>query len=120
LTLTFQLVKLIFDTTTGGLKTIEMNGIAETIQQSFGIYKGFRGNNDEAKNRSSGAYVFRPDGDIEVLNNNKVELTFYNGTRVKEVHQYVNEWISQVIRIYDKVNHVEFEWLVGPIPAERW
>ncbi|XP_037711114.1 lysosomal alpha-mannosidase [Drosophila subpulchrella] len=113
-----SLVKLTFDTTTGGLKTIEMNGIAETIQQSFGVYKGFRGNNDEAKNRSSGAYVFRPDGDIEVLNNNKVELTFYNGSIVKEVHQHVNEWISQVIRIYDEVNHVEFEWLVGPIPAD--
>ncbi|KAI8041890.1 hypothetical protein M5D96_003185, partial [Drosophila gunungcola] len=84
--------------------------------QSFGIYKGFRGNNGEAKNRSSGAYVFRPNGGIEILSN-KADISFYNGTRVKEVHQHVNEWISQVIRLYEGVNRVEFEWLVGPIPT---
>ncbi|XP_016995055.2 lysosomal alpha-mannosidase [Drosophila takahashii] len=111
-----SLVKLTFDTITGTLKTIEMNGVTENVQQSFAIYKGFRGNNGESNNRSSGAYVFRPDGEIEVLSNNK--LSFYNGTRVKEVHQHVNEWISQVIRIYDGVNRVEFEWLVGPIPTD--
>ncbi|XP_017121037.1 lysosomal alpha-mannosidase isoform X1 [Drosophila elegans] len=112
-----SLVKLTFDTTTGGLKTITMNGLTENIQQSFGIYKGFRGNNGEAKNRSSGAYVFRPDGGIEILRN-KADISFYNGTRVKEVHQHVNEWISQVIRLYEGVNRVEFEWLVGPIPTD--
>lgn len=116
-TITFQLVKLTFDTTTGGLKTVKMNGFTENIQQTFGIYKGYRGNNGESKNRSSGAYVFRPYGDIEIVNN-KVELSFYNGTKVKEVHQHVNEWISQVIRIYEDVNRVEFEWLVGPIPTD--
>ncbi|XP_016973536.2 lysosomal alpha-mannosidase [Drosophila rhopaloa] len=117
LTVENSLVKLTFNTTTGGLKTIEMNGLTETIDQSFGVYKGFRGNNGEAKNRSSGAYVFRPDGGFEKLNN-KVGISFYNGTRVKEVHQHVNEWISQVIRVYQGDNRVEFEWLVGPIPTE--
>ncbi|KMY89554.1 lysosomal alpha-mannosidase [Drosophila simulans] len=117
LTVETSLVKLTFDTTTGGLKTVEMNGLTENIQQTFGIYKGYRGNNGESKNRSSGAYVFRPSGDIEIVNN-KVELSFYNGTKVKEVHQHVNEWISQVIRIYEDVNRVEFEWLVGPIPTD--
>ncbi|KAH8328536.1 hypothetical protein KR067_010551 [Drosophila pandora] len=112
-----SLIKLVFDTTTGVLKTVEMNGITENIQQSFGIYKGFRGNNGEAQNRSSGAYIFRPDGNIEILSD-KVELSVYDGTKVKEVHQHFNEFVSQVVRIYDGINRVEFEWLVGPIPID--
>nr|CAD7445525.1 unnamed protein product [Timema bartmani] len=36
---------------------------------------------------------------------------------VEEVHQVYNEWVSQVIRVYKEDNHVEFEWLVGPIPV---
>ncbi|KAH8282961.1 hypothetical protein KR054_011171, partial [Drosophila jambulina] len=113
----FQLIKLVFDTATGGLKAIEMNGVGENIQQEFGVYKGFQGNNDGAVNRSSGAYIFRPNGDIEMLNG-RAQLSFYNGTLVKEVHQHWNDWISQVVRIYEDVNRVEFEWLVGPIPAD--
>ncbi|KAH8389461.1 hypothetical protein KR200_005988, partial [Drosophila serrata] len=112
-----SLIKLVFDTAKGGLKTIEMNGVRENIQQHFGVYKGFQGTNSEAKNRSSGAYIFRPDGDIEILND-KVLLNFYNGTRVKEVHQHWSDSISQVVRIYEDVNRVEFEWLVGPIPID--
>ncbi|KAH8410572.1 hypothetical protein KR009_003810 [Drosophila setifemur] len=111
-----SVVKLVFDTTTGGLKSIAMNGVSENIQQSFGVYKGFQSNNGEPQNRSSGAYIFRPDGDIEILNDN-IDLFFYNGTKVKEVHQHVTDFISQVIRIYDELNRVEFEWLVGPIPT---
>ncbi|KAH8341301.1 hypothetical protein KR059_002196, partial [Drosophila kikkawai] len=112
-----SLIKLVFDTAKGGLKAIEMNGVTENIQQHFGIYKGFQGTNKKAFDRSSGAYIFRPDGDIEILNN-KVQLTFYNGSRVKEIHQQWSDWISQVIRIYEDINRVEFEWLVGPIPAD--
>ncbi|XP_022222241.2 lysosomal alpha-mannosidase [Drosophila obscura] len=116
-TLENSLIKLVFDKSTGGLKRVEMNGVSENIHQSFAIYKGFRGNNGLSKNRSSGAYVFRPDGDIEVLND-KIEYSIYNGLNVKEVHQHVNKWISQVVRIYEGVNRVEFEWLVGPIPTD--
>ncbi|XP_034666350.1 lysosomal alpha-mannosidase [Drosophila subobscura] len=116
-TLENSLVKLVFNNRTGLLKTIEMNGVTENIHQSFAIYKGFRGNNGLAENRSSGAYVFRPDGDIE-LPNYKTTFSIYNGNNVKEVHQHVNDWISQVVRIYEAVNRVEFEWLIGPIPTD--
>ncbi|KAH8287906.1 hypothetical protein KR018_006961, partial [Drosophila ironensis] len=112
-----SLVKVIFDSESGSLKTIEMNGVSENIGQSFGVYKGFRGNNGESQNRSSGAYIFRPDGDVELLDE-KMDLIFYDGTKVKEVHQHVNPWISQVIRIYEGISRVEFEWLVGPIPID--
>ncbi|EDW76038.1 uncharacterized protein Dwil_GK14880 [Drosophila willistoni] len=111
-----SLIKLVFDNSTGKLKTVAMNGVTENIEQTFAIYKGYWGDNQGTVNRSSGSYIFRPDGDIKELSD-KIDLTVYNGDRVQEVHQHVNEWISQVIRLYDGVNRVEFEWLVGPIPA---
>jgi lysosomal alpha-mannosidase len=37
---------------------------------------------------------------------------------VQEVHQTFNDWVSQVVRVYPRSHHVEFEWLVGPIPVD--
>lgn len=37
---------------------------------------------------------------------------------MQEIHQECNEWVSQVIRKYNGEDHIEFEWLVGPIPNE--
>ncbi|EDW77501.1 uncharacterized protein Dwil_GK24523, isoform A [Drosophila willistoni] len=102
-----SLIKLVIDNESGRLKNIEMNGVSENIQQNFGVYKSYE----------SCPYTFRQNNDIEVFENN-FEFTVYDGTLVKEVHQQVNEWISQVIRIYEGVNHVEFEWLVGPISTD--
>ncbi|KAH8370017.1 hypothetical protein KR093_001891 [Drosophila rubida] len=113
----FTLVKLVFASKTGRLKTVEMNGVSENIEQTFAIYKGARGDNGASERRSSGAYIFRPDGDITLLADN-VQYSVYEGERVKEVHQHFNEWISQVVRIYEGVNRVEFEWLIGPIPID--
>ncbi|XP_037957645.1 lysosomal alpha-mannosidase isoform X2 [Teleopsis dalmanni] len=111
-----SLVKLTFGST-GHLINVQMNGVSEAIRQDFYYYKGAAGNNAEFKNRSSGAYIFRPNG-TEVLIATSVSLSIYEGQNVKEVHQRFNDWISQVIRIYDGVNRVEFEWLVGPIPIQ--
>ncbi|XP_043950322.1 lysosomal alpha-mannosidase-like [Drosophila biarmipes] len=102
-----SLVKLVIDNNTGRLKSVEMNGVSEHIVQNFGVYK----------THTSCAYTFRQDGNIEVFEDD-FEFTVYEGTLVKEVHQRVNDWISQVIRIYEDVNRVEFEWLVGPIPVD--
>ncbi|XP_037710586.1 lysosomal alpha-mannosidase [Drosophila subpulchrella] len=102
-----SLVKLVTDNQTGRLKSVEMNGVSEKIVQNFGVYK----------THTSCAYTFRQDGDIEIFEND-FEFTVYEGTLVREVHQRVNDWISQVIRIYEDVNRVEFEWLVGPISID--
>ncbi|KAH8410106.1 hypothetical protein KR009_006063 [Drosophila setifemur] len=102
-----SLIKLTIDNQSGRLKSIEMNGVSENIVQNFGVYDGL----------ASCAYTFRQSGDFEVIQDN-VEFTVYEGAMVKEIHQHWNEWISQVIRIYENVNRVEFEWMVGPIPVD--
>uniref|UniRef100_A0A182U141 alpha-mannosidase n=1 Tax=Anopheles melas TaxID=34690 RepID=A0A182U141_9DIPT len=53
------------------------------------------------------------DGPYSVDNNVKEKSDL-----VQEVHQIFNEWISQVIRVYAGQEHVELEWLVGPIPID--
>ncbi|XP_017840564.2 LOW QUALITY PROTEIN: lysosomal alpha-mannosidase [Drosophila busckii] len=116
-TLQNSLIKLVFDTSTGHLKSVEMNGVSEPIDQTFGIYNGARANNGAPSRRSSGAYIFRPNGTIALLQQ-KLSYTVHKGEKVQEVHQQFNEWISQVTRISEGVNRVEFEWLIGPIPIE--
>ncbi|KRF98686.1 uncharacterized protein Dwil_GK24522, isoform B [Drosophila willistoni] len=103
-----SLIKLVIDNKTGRLKTVSMNGVSESIEQKFAVYK----------TKDSGAYAFRSNGDVEEVDD-EVEFTVYEGALVKEVHQHVNEWISQVIRIYEGINRVEFEWLIGPIPTDE-
>ncbi|EDV31827.1 uncharacterized protein Dana_GF14353 [Drosophila ananassae] len=102
-----SLVKLVIDKQSGLLKSIEMNGVSEEIVQNFGIYK----------TNYSCAYTFRQEDELMLLHNS-IEFNVYEGSLVKEVHQHVNEWISQVIRLYEGVNRVEFEWMVGPIPLD--
>ncbi|KAH8282663.1 hypothetical protein KR054_009022 [Drosophila jambulina] len=102
-----SLIKLVIDNNSGHLKTVEMNGISESIDQTFGMYKTAR----------SCHYIFRQDADLELLED-PVQFTVYDGVLVKEIHQNFNEYVSQVIRIYEGVNRVEFEWLVGPIPID--
>ena len=113
----FGNVKLAFSKSSGRLVRVEMNNVVEHINQEFFYYRGAAGNNMEFKNRSSGAYIFRPNG-TEVLISEKATLTIVEGPLVKEVHQRFNDWISQVIRIYEGINRVEFEWLVGSIPVK--
>jgi hypothetical protein len=49
---------------------------------------------------------------------NHIKENTFSGDIVDEIHQNFSSWISQVVRIYKQENHVEFEWLVGPIPIE--
>ena len=40
-----------------------IDGIEKSVKQEMRWYEGFNGDNRESKNRSSGAYIFRPVGD---------------------------------------------------------
>lgn len=106
-----------FDTN-GFLSHITANGISSRLRQTFIYYEGANGNNVEFKNRSSGAYIFRPNG-TEKYVSDSVQLRVVKGNVVQEVYQVFNAWISQVVRVYADENHVEFEWLVGPIPVDE-
>jgi lysosomal alpha-mannosidase len=49
---------------------------------------------------------------------NRIKQNTFSGDIVDEIHQNFSSWVSQVVRIYKQENHVEFEWLVGPIPIK--
>lgn len=103
----------------GLLSEINVDGTRSNLSQNFLYYQGFAGNNREYKNRSSGAYIFRPiPGSVEQIVGIDVDLKVIRGDLVDEAHQVFNEWISQVVRIYKTEKYVEFEWMVGPIPID--
>ncbi|GAB1861211.1 Lysosomal alpha-mannosidase [Camponotus japonicus] len=88
------------------------------LVQSFHFYEGAEGNNEVFENRSSGAYIFRPKETSAKNFAYTGSYKIYKGPVVQELHHIINEWVSQVIRIYQGEEHVEFDWLIGPIPAK--
>lgn len=106
------------DTKTGLINKITMNEQTIDLAQEFLYYKGFVGNNSKFVDRSSGAYIFRPHGNIVKISN-KADLRVYKGPLVSEIQQKFNNWISQVIRVYGGESFVEFDWIVGPIPIDE-
>ncbi|XP_058057448.1 lysosomal alpha-mannosidase-like [Anopheles bellator] len=111
-----QYLNINFDSS-GFMSSITVDGVTNRLHQTFVYYEGALGNNAEYQNRSSGAYIFRPNG-TEKSVTETVQLTVVKGPTVQEVHQVFNDWISQVVRVYADENHIEFEWMVGPIPVE--
>ncbi|XP_037040043.1 lysosomal alpha-mannosidase isoform X1 [Bradysia coprophila] len=107
-------INLTFDGN-GQLASVTSNGATSRLKQTFFYYEGAVGNNREFLNRSSGAYIFRPNSTERIVSD-KVMTTVIKGPVVEEVHQVFNEWLSQVVRIYKDDNFAEFEWLVGEIP----
>ncbi|KAJ6645895.1 Lysosomal alpha-mannosidase, partial [Pseudolycoriella hygida] len=108
-------INLTFDES-GHLMSVTSNGETSKLTQTFFYYEGAVGDNKEFLNRSSGAYIFRPNNTLQILSD-KVMTTVIKGPIVDEVHQTFNEWLSQVIRIHKDDNFAEFEWLVGDIPV---
>ncbi|KAJ8675164.1 hypothetical protein QAD02_010950 [Eretmocerus hayati] len=88
-----------------GYKMIKWN-------QSFGYY-----NASQYSYQVSGAYIFRPQTIWDKIKSRNASFEIYKGPLVNEIHHVINDWVSQVVRIYDDTNHVEFNWLVGPIPT---
>ncbi|ESO12620.1 hypothetical protein HELRODRAFT_187930, partial [Helobdella robusta] len=118
-TLENEYLKLTFDNKTGLLSSImnkerklEINAV-----QSLKYYLSMAGDNWNGSRQASGAYIFRPDGDVQDFSKfGKTKLTIFNGNLVSEARQVFSDWASQVIRLYKGANHFEIEWTVGPIP----
>ncbi|EFA08767.1 lysosomal alpha-mannosidase [Tribolium castaneum] len=109
------------DEKTGLLKTVTMNGLTLEITQQFFYYKGFNGDNKGDENRASGAYIFRPKENEATVVSDSVTVTSISGSLVDEVRQQVNDWVTQIIRVYKGANnnYIEFDWLIGPIEVDK-
>ncbi|KAF2897558.1 hypothetical protein ILUMI_08618 [Ignelater luminosus] len=110
-------VNIEIDQNTGLISKVTMNGKTIPLEQNFFYYRGTVGNNARPENRSSGAYIFRPNGTDIYKISWKSSYQIFKGDLVSEVHQTFNDWVSQIIRIYNGENFVEFDWVVGPIPT---
>lgn len=100
------------DESTNLLKSVTMNGVIVEISQQFMHYQASNGTDD---NDPSGAYLFRPEG-VAIPFDNPTIISRTQGNVVDEVQQRVNDWITQIIRVYkDGSNYIEFDWLVGPL-----
>lgn len=83
----------------------------------FAYYPGCYGDNTEYNERSSGAYIFRPNATNPIpLNYNSV--TEKKGPVVFESRAKIDGNVAAVVRIYDSMNFIESEWLIGPIDIE--
>ena len=91
--------------------------IATDISMEMMYYRGHRGDNSQFEYRASGAYVFRPDGDLPVSFGPPNETVVAEGPVVDEViRTFPDSWVTQVLRIYHEDDTVEVDWVVGPIP----
>lgn len=66
---------------------------------------------------TSGAYLFRPDGEANSLTG-KITSADYKGKLVQEFYQkwsYQLADITQIIRVYKDQSFIEFDWMVGDI-----
>ncbi|KYB25900.1 lysosomal alpha-mannosidase-like precursor [Tribolium castaneum] len=109
------------DEKTGLLKSVTMNGQTVEITQQFLYYNGFNGDNNGDDKQASGAYIFRPKENEATVVSDSVTVTSTTGTLVDEVRQQVNDWITQIIRVYkgENDNYIEFDWLIGQIEVDN-
>ncbi|KAL2939592.1 hypothetical protein RDABS01_033750 [Bienertia sinuspersici] len=88
----------------------------KSVELLYGFYPGYNGTHKDPQ--ASGAYVFRPNGTFVMQSKRKVQSTVMRGPLIDEVHQQINSWIHQITRVYKEKEHVEVEYMVGPIPVE--
>ncbi|KAA8547521.1 hypothetical protein F0562_003950 [Nyssa sinensis] len=110
-------LKMSLSLTSGQLKRMfnSKTGVDIPVQQSYLYYGSSSGDMDS---KSSGAYIFRPNGSPPVIVSRSVPLKVIRGPLVDEVHQQFDSWIYQVIRLYKEKEHAEVEFTIGPIPTE--
>ncbi|XP_024086114.1 lysosomal alpha-mannosidase-like [Cimex lectularius] len=101
----------------GNLKGVRKDNVLHSISNNFGYYIGAVGNNEVVQNRSSGAYIFRPESKLIPIAIKPI-TKIVKGPIVSEIHQKQSDWVSQIIRVIKGSDHVEFQWLVGPIPID--
>ncbi|XP_073225139.1 probable alpha-mannosidase At5g13980 isoform X2 [Cicer arietinum] len=92
--------------------------VKESLEQTYKYYPSY-GDDGTITAQASGAYIFRPNGSsFPIKPNGKSPLTVLRGPIVHEVHQKINSWIYQTTRLVKGKEHVEVEFIVGPIPID--
>lgn len=71
----------------GLLSSATSDGVDMKVKQNFYFYKGALGNNEEFVNRSSGAYIFRPNVTNAEIVINRADVRIIRGEVVEEVQQ---------------------------------
>ncbi|OWM71389.1 hypothetical protein CDL15_Pgr005576 [Punica granatum] len=70
--------------------------VQESVEQSYSFYAGSNGTEKEPQ----------------------TPLTVVHGSIVDELHEQINSWIYQVTRLNKLKEHIEVEFIVGPIPID--
>ncbi|KAM7251764.1 hypothetical protein ACFE04_023647 [Oxalis oulophora] len=89
--------------------------VEESVEQSYIFYSAHNGSKDKVI-QNDGAYIFRPNGTF--LIKPESPLTVVRGPIMNEIRQQINPWIHQTTRVYKGKEHVEVEFIVGPIPID--
>ncbi|CAG2107571.1 unnamed protein product [Medioppia subpectinata] len=93
---------------TGALNAIELkNGKVVDFKQNYEYYRAHDKNGGD--DQASGAYVFRSIGDTPELYKVGLQSELVETSDAKEVHQKVNDYVSQVIRIWPNRDVIEFD-----------
>ncbi|KAL6724837.1 hypothetical protein Aduo_019692 [Ancylostoma duodenale] len=92
--------------------TEKATNVTHTFRQEFFYYLGVMNGS-----QPSGAYVFRPTG--QPIPIERAQLEVVKGPLVEEVRQTFSSWVAQIIRLRKNAKHVEFDWIIGPIPKEE-
>ncbi|OTF77929.1 lysosomal alpha-mannosidase precursor-like protein [Euroglyphus maynei] len=99
----------------GTISTMIRNDQSISISNEFRFYRG------ADIGRHSGAYIFRPSEQKTFpVNRKKMEATLYIDRKfgiVQQVHQQFDSYVGQIIRMDEKTDYVEFDFVVGPIPV---
>ncbi|UXI16369.1 Mite allergen Der p7 [Sarcoptes scabiei] len=92
-----------------------------SIRNEFRFYIGAQGNNLNQLNRSSGAYIFRPQRQRSFSAGRLIEEKIFLDTEyglVQEIHQKFDSYIGQIIRVDPNREDIEFDFTVGSIPVQ--
>ncbi|KJE92298.1 lysosomal alpha-mannosidase [Capsaspora owczarzaki ATCC 30864] len=114
-----QNVIVTFDGNTGRLKSLtnKISQISSAVTQDFFYYNSSWGTSDDEQ--ASGAYIFRPNRTaVFPVNAAPIGVTVVRGSVFQEVRQVFSNWVTQIVRLYDGDNDVEFEYTIGPIPYD--
>jgi len=89
------------------------------LEQNVLWYPATRGNSCFTDLIASGFYMFHPLNTSNATEaNDNPTFTIYEGELVQEIHQVLSGWVGQVVRLYKGQDHLELDWVVGPVPIE--